>query len=607
MTRPSSKLIYKQRKEYSQAMAVKQSNFQHRVEHLLTCKLDSRVIQDTEDVMRQLQLMEAQGRVWGQDVVLQSKDHQLQLLDIETREELDCYPLDGVQELDAVLNSCSYDSILSITIRESSQTPSSVLLFQCREVGAELLKFNLQKLIDERRGSRQYRSNLEAIVAHQGRAGPPPWQGDRGWRGDGGWREDGGGRGPGGSPSSGHQDGWAGPPSPRNIPAQAPSTWSPSSPQQPLWAPPQEPPPRGRIERGLPAPQYPSTQEWRGYDPQPQKPQPPQDMEQEKDILNHLLTDIELFSERVRKAREKMDKKRKLRKKNQGVSLPLPQFEDYFQKIKCSFNLLGMLSPSLQQPSSTDLVHILFQTLIYVLANCPEHNLAVSVVIPLLTPTAIALLQECLSSEEATVWESLGQAWRTPREFWPEGAFLPSYVPRFYDGWQPPESSLGDDFSGPAQVPGRTQGFGSQPPRPQDSSSSSPLRMRVLYEFQSRNPPELTVSQGEMLEILDQSKQWWLVRNRQGQTGYIPNNILEATQPRGQGPMLRPSSRPEEVTAWLQAEKFSTITVKALGALNGRQLLQMGPRELQMVCPEEAPHILARLQQVQKEAHGMGP
>ena len=70
--------------------------------------------------------------------------------------------------------------------------------------------------------------------------------------------------------------------------------------------------------------------------------------------------------------------------------------------------------------------------------------------------------------------------------------------------------------------------------------------------------------------------------------------------------MLRLSSRPEEVTAWLQAENFSTITVKTLGSLMGNQLLHMRPGELQMLCPQEAPQVLARLQAVRRML-GMSP
>ncbi|DAA31547.1 TPA: epidermal growth factor receptor pathway substrate 8-like protein 3-like [Bos taurus] len=269
--------------------------------------------------------------------------------------------------------------------------------------------------------------------------------------------------------------------------------------------------------------------------------------------------------------------------------------------------LQGRLATRLQDTSAPEFVHIIFKILDSIQTQCPESDLAARVISPLLTTKAIELLQSCLSPSENNLWEGLGTAWTTSQANWTGSEPLP-YKPTFYDGWQLPETSY--------QALSSYQDPTSIRPVPSRPGSVKPaLKMQVLYEFEARNPQELTVVQGEVLEVLDQSKRWWLVKNAMGRSGYIPSNILEPLEsgaPRSQsesptrGPMLRLSSRPEEVTAWLQAENFSTVTVKTLGSMTGSQLLHMRPGELQMLCPQEGPRVLARLEAVRRTL-GMSP
>ncbi|XP_050601965.1 epidermal growth factor receptor kinase substrate 8-like protein 3 isoform X2 [Macaca thibetana thibetana] len=588
MSRPSSRAIYLHRKEYSQNLTSEPTLLQHRVEHLMTCKLGSQKVQGPKDALQKLFEMDAQGRVWSQDLILQVRDGWLQLLDIETKEELDSYRLNSIQAMNVALNTCSYNSILSITVQEPGLPGTSTLLFQCQEVGAERLRTSLQKALEEELEQRPQLGGL-----HPG------------------------------------QDRWRGPPMERPLPLeQALSLERGLPPEQPH---------QRTLEHSLltsprPLPHYPSAREPSVFTPPPpRRPSSPEDPERDEEVLNHVLRDIELFMGKLEKVQAKTSRKKKKfgkKSKDQG-GLTQAQYIDCFQKIKYSFNLLGRLATWLQETSAPELVHILFKSLNFILAKCPEAGLAAQVISPLLTPKAINLLQSCLSPPESNLWMGLGLAWTTSRADWTGDEPLP-YQPTFSDGWQLPEPSSQAPLGYQAPVSlrrgshrlGSTSHFPQEKthnddPQPGDPNSrpSSPkpvqsaLKMQVLYEFEARNPRELTVVQGEELEVLDHSKRWWLVKNEAGQSGYIPSNILEPLQSGTSGtqdrspsrvPMLRLSSRPEEVTAWLQAENFSVVTVRTLGSLTGSQLLHMRPGELQMLCPQEAPRILSRLEAVRR-------
>ncbi|KAM6108292.1 epidermal growth factor receptor kinase substrate 8-like protein 3 [Pterocles gutturalis] len=569
--RPSGKSIYNQRKDYSQALLKPQSDFQHHVEHLLTVALEGD-IRSPEDCLARLRGLEAQGRVWGQDLILHIQDHELVLRDVESKEELEAYPLSSVLGCTAVLGVCSYDSVLAISVQERSPPKTSVLLFQCERLGAETLRNSLEKVLKqwkkEQRNHYGSRSSLET---------PPSL-----------------------------------------TPPYAHSPYAETPPPHP-YAPPR---------RELPSSNHSSLD----------TPQAPLMSEEDRDVevLNHVLRDMELFVLRLRTAlgsgsSPDLRNKGKKKKKNKGAMPSRDDYVDFFQKVKYALNLL-------------------------VLGHCPDPQLAPAVVTPLLLPEALELLERTLPPRDHRTWQGLGIAWGRSRAEYPNGDLVPAYIPVFSDGWLPPllkhiQIGRGPKASvsptRPIQVPpslipppspdpGRRDdpGYGVPPP--------AQGQVRALYEFQGRNPQELSVRRGDMLQVLDERKKWWLVQDGGGQRGYVPSNILE---PLGQGvsqvggpspvpslhprhqegvagdtapsfpcppppqaspPNLHPDSSPAEVTAWLKDKGFSQITVRCLGVLRGHQLLQMSPSELRGVCPEEWRRLLFKLSAV-RTSLGMDP
>ncbi|KAE8623526.1 hypothetical protein XENTR_v10005643 [Xenopus tropicalis] len=537
ISRPTAKNIYQQRKQYAQSLSTAVTNFQHRVEHLLTCDLDKE-LRNVEDCLKHLSFLEAQGRIWGQGLILQLENGEILLKDPETKDSLEQLPLQNVDNCSSVLGGSTYNSLL--TIKVQTQQKTSIFFFQCDEQPADVLHANLEKALKQFRLNKEskdtYRYNLENSHPQNNfleRSQSP--------QSSGGWD-------------------------------------SPRMERQPKYSPRESPIQQRRFELSEPVHPPPSTKPPPSFQAAPVNSK--SETERDIEILNHLLGDIELFVGKLN-----IDKKKKKAK------LPESEFVDCLQKAKYAFILMGNVHEQMKQPSAPDLIHLMMETLAKIVDRCPQKDLPQSVLSPLLTQKALMIMSSCVTDKERKFWESLGDAWMKTRAEWPNGKNIPQYVPTFSDGWIIPDipfSDVSSQMSRSPETPLRNRQF-------------HPLLMNVLHDFEARNNRELSVRKGDIVKVLDQSRQWWMVQNSQGQQGFIPSNILENTDD-GQAPassvVLNPSSRPEEVKAWLQQKGFSNITVRCLGVLQGDQLLELTREDLKTVCPEEGGRVYLQLSTV---------
>jgi len=261
-----------------------------------------------------------------------------------------------------------------------------------------------------------------------------------------------------------------------------------------------------------------------------------------------------------------------------------------------------------------ELVHFLFKPLELVLTSCNYGDLPTQVESPLLTPLTLEFLDNCCTSHENRVRESLGKYWNLPKSEFPPDMFFRPYVPRFRSGWQPPppyrhsnreisQAELDDVINqqirenelekmriADAQIP--------LPPPSLERSITPPLNPEVLYsqinrsrdpfnerntqnplyegdsrrsslqdgrrlagpdqykdfvrrhvqrnesinqvskppqvrklcramhDFEARSKHELSVSRDDLLDVLDDTKQWWKVANNYGQEGLVPAALM---------------------------------------------------------------------------------
>ncbi|XP_069911501.1 epidermal growth factor receptor kinase substrate 8-like protein 2 isoform X2 [Oryctolagus cuniculus] len=654
----SAKDLFEQRKKYSNSNVIMQETSQYHVQHLATFIMDkSEAIASVDDAIRKLVQLSSKDKIWTQEMLLQVDDRCVRLLDVESQEELENFPLATVQLSQTVLNQLRYASVLLLVCQDPEQTKPDVHFFHCDEVEAELVHEDIESALADCRLGKKTRP--QTLKGHQEKIRQrqsilPPPQG------------------------------------PAPVPFQRLGRDSAQA--------------RNRVGAWAPA----GEPGFCRQDSQDEEPRAAlaQKIEKETQILNCALDDIEWFVARLQKAAEafkQLNQRKKGKKKArkgpaEGV-LTLrarppseSEFVDCFQKTKLALNLLAKLRKHIQNPSAAELVHFLFGPLDLIVNTCGGPDIARSVSSPLLSRDAVGFLRGHLVPKEMALWESLGETWTRPRAEWPREPQVLLYVPRFHSGWEPPLDVLQEapwEVEGLAPAPDAELTPGSRlsfrnslkhglapeatPPgeallaagpthghRGHQPTPAMAKYVRILYDFTARNANELSVLKDEVLEVLEDGRQWWKLCNRSGQAGYVPCNILAEARPEdAAGPLeagqkywgpaspthkLPPSfagnkdelihhmdevndelvrkinhiraqpprqpraersapahpplsfdSGPEEVRAWLEAKAFSARIVENLGILTGPQLFSLNKDELRKVCGEEGARVYSQL------------
>nr|XP_055167284.1 epidermal growth factor receptor kinase substrate 8-like protein 1 isoform X2 [Nyctereutes procyonoides] len=656
--KPSAKSIYEQRKRYSTVVMADVS--QYLVNHLVTfCLGEEDGVHTVEDASRKLAVMDNQGRVWAQEMLLRVSPDHVTLLDPISKEELESYPLGAIVRCDVVTLPGRSRSLLLLVCQEPERTQPDVHFFQGLRLGAELIREDVQgALYDYRsgRGERRpaaLRATQEELQRHPSPAAEtPPLQ-----------------RSP--SVRAVISVGEAGRGRPRAGPI--PEVEEPQRPGQ-----------EGTSVNANPAsPDLASLQ-----------------AERDVDILNHVFDDVESFVSKLQKSAEAArvlehrERGRRTRRRAAGEGLLTlrakppseAEYTDVLQKIKYAFSLLARLRGNIANPSSPELLHFLFGPLQLIVDTSGGPRFASDVRRPHLTSEAVALLRDNLTPRENALWTSLGDSWTRPGlELSPKEG--PPYSPEFSSGWEPPatdphgrawedsvEKQLQHERQRQQQSAPQVAVNGHQQPEAEPQQEPEGKWVLCNYDFQARNSSELSVKQRDVLEVLDDRRKWWKVRDQQGQEGYVPYNILTphsglqgscsqsascsledgapppppapapgpgssrppwdscdsfnmdprekekfsqmlfvkeelqarlaqgrpgpsraAPGPRAPEPQLSPHSDTSEVRTWLQAKGFRLGTVEALGVLTGAQLFSLQKEELQAVSPEEGARVYSQV------------
>ncbi|XP_042248104.1 epidermal growth factor receptor kinase substrate 8-like protein 1a [Thunnus maccoyii] len=348
--------------------------------------------------------------------------------------------------------------------------------------------------------------------------------------------------------------------------------------------------------------------------------------EREVEIMNHCFDDVERFMVRLQQTAEaqsvlnqRKKKSRKSKKKeNQDDDLLTmkacppseEEFVDLFQKIKYSLSLLDRLKSSISEPDAPELLHHVFVPLRLMVKTTGGPALGATVVSPALTTGAVSLLQEHLTEEEKELWASLGPNWTSHCS--QLSVSVPPYSPVFLDGWKPHMfDSNGQPLEDPIESQhkqdavresraaqtlhdrARQTAVGPEGTDEVEGNGLPPEGERLFccsYDFVARNSSELSVLQGETLEVIESSKRWWKCRNRFDQIGFVPFNILEplsALNNTGrESPVARRESKKVPLTP--QSKYFSYAPPSPVGTSPTATSPKMRPQS--MVLPSTAMH-----------------
>ncbi|PNI15073.1 EPS8L1 isoform 6 [Pan troglodytes] len=389
-------------------------------QHLVTfCLGEDDGVHTVEDASRKLAVMDSQGRVWAQEMLLRVSPDHVTLLDPASKEELESYPLGAIVRCDAVMPPGRSRSLLLLVCQEPERAQPDVHFFQGLRLGAELIREDIQGALHNYRSGRgerraaALRATQEELQRDRSPAAEtPPLQRRPSVRAVISTVERGAGRGrPQAKPIPEAEE------AQRPEPVGTSSNADSASPDLG---------PRGPDLAVLQA-------------------------EREVDILNHVFDDVESFVSRLQKSAEAArvlehrERGRRTRRRAAGEGLLTlrakppseAEYTDVLQKIKYAFSLLARLRGNIADPSSPELLHFLFGPLQMIVNTSGGPEFASSVRRPHLTSDAVALLRDNVTPRENELWTSLGDSWTRPGlELPPEEG--PPYRPEFFSGWEPP-------------------------------------------------------------------------------------------------------------------------------------------------------------------------
>ncbi|RDD39778.1 Epidermal growth factor receptor kinase substrate 8 [Trichoplax sp. H2] len=272
-------------------------------------------------------------------------------------------------------------------------------------------------------------------------------------------------------------------------------------------------------------------------------------------ILNHCIDDVESFVKKLSsihqarsdvldrrsKKKTKKDKIKDADKLSENVYPDDEKFKDCFQKMKMGLNYAVLLKRNLQKPTPIEIIQYLVDLLLYILKVPKALDIAANVVSPLFTVQTLQTVKASITPKQEQAIQSLGSAWNLSRDQYPDANLVPVYYPVFSDGWVPKDvknphwAKLSKDIKRLVNIAAKT-------PKPQQTvtieiagrtNSAAQIKgasqiATVKADYNPTTPGFLAVKTGEKCEVIEKTKDGWLVHNiNSGKQGLVPSKNLE--------------------------------------------------------------------------------
>ncbi|XP_043915374.1 epidermal growth factor receptor kinase substrate 8-like protein 1 [Protopterus annectens] len=544
-----------QRKKYSSFNFIAADTSQYAVNHLVTFAISSEdEVHTVEEAVRKLTAMDAKGKIWTQEMLLKVNTNGVDLYDVESTEHLEHYPLPAIQRCEAILSDNRFHSLLLLVCQDITQLKPDIHFFQCDEVGADLIRDDINGAISDHKSGKNVKrpealsnntKKMNALNDSPRQPSKPAPKAPFTYN-------------PFGKPLDNKED-------PTVIYSQVNKSNREKQSVNNTYLYNREQNLSGdmsslgdvhSLDGRSSLGGSNSTLDRSSIGDRSNSPDPHASIdivalraERDVEILNHTFDDIESFMGKLQKAAEAfkvLQQRRKFRKSNKKkevgeglltIRAKPPTEEEYIdvlQKFKYCFSLLAKLRNNIVNPNASELVHYLFGPLEQVVQSVGGPEIPREVISPMMTKDGVSLLNNCLNEKEMALWKSLGDYWTKPRTELPRDQYIP-YSIRFLNDWEPSHlDPNGEPWEDPVEMQLRHEGLRSQ-------QSANPVLqpavlnghpegqgryIRCTYDFVARNSNELSVLHGETLEVLNDSKRWWKAKNRYGEVGYVPYNIL---------------------------------------------------------------------------------